>query len=127
MKASKVQLTFNKYQDHAESTAVYPNLGRNIIYPTLGLTSEAGEFSGKLKKIIRDKFEFSSDAISTLTNFIRGNNKDEFVDELGDVLWYVTMCASELGVTLEEVAKKNVDKLKDRQNRGKLHGKGDKR
>ena len=35
-------MTLNEYQQHALETAIYPD-DRRIIYPTLGLTGEAGE------------------------------------------------------------------------------------
>ena len=38
--------------------------------------------------------------------------------ELGDVLWYVSQLAADIGVTLDEVAQKNVDKLKARYPEG---------
>jgi NTP pyrophosphatase (non-canonical NTP hydrolase) len=40
------------------------------------------------------------------------------VDELGDVLWYVSEIASCLGVTLEHVAEVNVEKLRKRYPNG---------
>ncbi len=39
---------------------------------------------------------------------------DAIIDELGDVLWYLTNAASMLGVSLEAVAKLNIDKLRQR-------------
>ena len=40
-------LTLNEYQQHALDTAIYPD-ERRIIYPTLGLTGEAGEVADKV-------------------------------------------------------------------------------
>jgi len=47
--------------------------------------------------------------------------------ELGDVLWYVTAIASDLGYELDEVAQLNLDKLESRSQRGKIKGSGDNR
>ena len=47
--------------------------------------------------------------------------------ELGDVLWYFTQICTELGMTVEEVAEANLDKLFSRLKRGKISGEGDKR
>ena len=48
-------------------------------------------------------------------------------DELGDVMWYVACLAQDLGFSLEDIVKKNLEKLAGRQQRGTLHGSGDKR
>ncbi len=47
--------------------------------------------------------------------------------ELGDVLWYVSQLASELGLDLDQIAQLNLDKLRSRQRRGVLSGSGDER
>ena len=52
---------------------------------------------------------------------------DELAKELGDVLWYVAQIATELDTDLETVARENLMKLEDRQNRGVLGGSGDNR
>ena len=49
-------MTLNEYQQHALETAIYPE-NRRIIYPTLGLTGEAGEVADKVKKVISDAQE----------------------------------------------------------------------
>lgn len=96
-------MNFKDYQSAASKTALYPNRMSNIEYPTLGLAGEAGEVANIVKKIQRD------DA-GVLTDEVRAKLKDE----LGDVLWYISACADELGLTLEEIAEYNVGKLAKR-------------
>jgi len=110
------KLDFNLYQKQARKTAVYPNLGNNFIYPTLGLTGEAGEVAEKIKKVLRDK-----------KGFIDRNTQRELKKELGDVLWYLANLATEIGLSLEEIAVQNLKKLSSRKKRGKIHGSGDNR
>ena len=110
-------ITMNDYQLEAIKTAKYPT-DKALEYCVLGLTSEAGEVAGKLKKYIRD-----DDTSLPLSN----KRHDELVSELGDVLWYVAMIAKELNVSLNEVALNNISKLEDRQQRDVISGDGDNR
>ena len=109
-------VTLDAYQDISNHTAIYPNKGKNMSYPTLGLCGEAGEIANKVKKIYRDHDGVLTDEYREILSA-----------ELGDCLWYVAAIASELGVSLGEVAMNNVDKLTDRMSRNKLGGDGDKR
>lgn len=109
-------MDFQEYQEKSRKTAKYPNAGENYIYPTLGLAGEAGEVAEKIKKVIRDKCGVVDDAT-------RGDVKKE----LGDVLWYITQLATELGLSLDDVAESNIKKLYDRMDRGVLQGNGDNR
>ncbi len=109
------EITMEEYQTRALDTAVYPDRGNNPVYPVLGLNGEAGEIAEKMKKIIRDH---SGD--------LEGQ-RDNLKAELGDVLWYVAVCAHEFGFELSEVAEFNLDKLADRKKRGVLGGEGDRR
>jgi NTP pyrophosphatase (non-canonical NTP hydrolase) len=109
-------MTFEEYQKKAETTAVYPNKGKNLIYTILGLVGESGEVAEKVKKIIRDK-----------GGQINREDKQLLAKELGDVLWYLAMASQELGLSLEYVADLNVEKLQDRYKREKIHGQGDER
>ncbi|MBP6914285.1 nucleoside triphosphate pyrophosphohydrolase family protein [Candidatus Parcubacteria bacterium] len=109
-------MTFKEYQEEARKTAVYPNLGSNFIYPTLGLVGEAGEVAEKIKKVIRDN-----------NGVITDEKKQELAKELGDVLWYIANLSFELNLSMEDVALKNLEKLKSRQERNELHGSGDNR
>ena len=109
-------MNLNHYQHKSRTTALYPNVGNNPIYPTLGLAGEAGEVADKVKKILRDK-NGVFDSIS----------KESIKLELGDVLWYVAQLSSELGFDLEEVAIANLNKLAKRSAKGSLSGSGDNR
>jgi NTP pyrophosphatase (non-canonical NTP hydrolase) len=99
-------MNFEEYQSEASKTALYPRRFDNLEYPTLGLAGEAGEVANIVKKIQRD------DA-GVITDTVRAKLKDE----LGDVLWYISACADELGLTLREIAEYNVDKLAKRHGR----------
>lgn len=120
-------LQINEYQRDAHETADYPE-GKvidtkegvehyiNYIYPALGLSEEAGEVAGKYAKAVRDN-----------AGVIDEERKKEIIKELGDVLWFVSELCTSLGVTLSDVAQKNLDKLASRKERGMIHGSGDNR
>ncbi|MBI5731884.1 MAG: nucleoside triphosphate pyrophosphohydrolase family protein [Candidatus Magasanikbacteria bacterium] len=109
-------MTFQEYQKLSRRTALYPQKGLNFVYPTLGLTGEAGEVAEKIKKILRDKEGKIDDA-----------SKEEIKKELGDVLWYLAQLSTDLGLSLDEVAQTNLTKLFDRMERNALAGNGDNR
>ena len=109
-------MDFNDYQTKSRKTAKYPAIGHAVIYPTLGLVNEAGEVAGKIKKVFRDK-----------DGEINLETRDALKAELGDVLWYIAQVATELDLTLDEIAEYNIAKLLDRLERGKIKGDGDNR
>lgn len=111
-------MTLNDYQQYAMCTRTPETYCENcrIIYPTLGLTGEAGETADKVKKVLRDHH-------GIFTN----EQKRAIALELGDTLWYAAALALDLGYTLEEVCQMNLDKLSDRNLRNKIHGSGDNR
>jgi len=109
-------MTFNEYQKLAQKTARYPNVGNNFIYPTLGMIGEAGEVANKIQKIIRDD-----------SGSITEEKKKEIASELGDVLWFLSQMAVEFDISLDEVARLNLEKLASRAKRGQISGSGDDR
>ena len=109
-------MDFNDYQTKSRLTAQFPSIGHPVIYPVLGLVNEAGEVAGKIKKVFRDKDGQISEEI-----------RDALKAELGDVLWYLAQVATELDLSLDEIAEYNIDKLMDRLERGKIKGNGDNR
>jgi len=112
-------MTLDEYQAQARSTAVYPEHAR-VLYPTLKLAGEAGEVAEKLGKLMRDEALVPGDPLTPA-------QRDGLAKELGDVLWYVANLATDLGLTLEQVARDNLEKLASRQRRGVIHGSGDER
>ncbi len=109
-------MDFNDYQRRALSTAIYPNVGSNWVYPMLGLIGEVGEVAEKLKKVLRDSGGVISD-----------EQKHAIFLELGDIMWYLAVLSSELGFDLNSIAEANVDKLQSRKDRNVLSGSGDTR
>jgi len=109
-------MTAELYEYQASKTAIFPK-EKALEYLALGLTSEAGEVAGKVKKLIRDGadvegFEMKKIAIAS---------------EVGDVLWYCALMAKEVGIPLNTIMQMNLEKLHSRKERGTLKGSGDNR
>lgn len=110
-------MTFDEYQKRALTTALRSGSKQlDTTHWVLGIVGESGEIAEKYKKIIRDK-----------NGKISKQEKQEFVKEIGDVLWHLAILAQELGFSFEDVAALNIQKLADRNQRGKIKGSGDNR
>ena len=112
----KEVMTAELYQYEASKTAIFPK-EKALEYLALGLTSEAGEVAGKVKKLISDGedvegFEMKKIAIAS---------------EIGDVLWYCALMSKEVGIPLPIIMEMNLEKLHSRMERGTLKGSGDNR
>lgn len=108
-------MTFFDYQVFTGETAFYKeHQGKE--YTAIALAGEVGEYCDKIKKNMRD-------GTSEKTPY----SNEDLAKELGDVLWYLARAAYEHGYTLEDVAKLNIAKLRDRQQRNALSGSGDNR
>lgn len=92
-------MTFKDYQCAADATAATVTGERALFMGALGLAGEAGEVADALKKAVFHE---------------HGVDRDMIVKELGDALWYIAFLSSALGSSLEEVAAKNVEKLRKR-------------
>ena len=109
-------MTADFYEMKAGQTAIFPKR-QALEYLALGLTSEAGEVAGKVKKIIRDGADIEDYELKKIA----------IAAEIGDVIWYCAMLAKEVGVPLNDIMKENLKKLHGRKVRGTLHGSGDNR
>ena len=85
------------YKDFTRKTARYPKR-REKEYLMLGLMNEAGEVGGAFKKEIRDHVD----------------NTDLILEEMGDVLWYLTRLCDVYGIKMSELMINNIDKLMGR-------------
>lgn len=114
------EISFDDYQLATAETAIYPGAGLGNVealsYVALGLTGEAGEIANKVKKILRDS---GGNVTSEVAK--------ELSKEIGDVLWYLTRLADEVGYSLSQISQENVDKLRSRKVRGVISGSGDNR
>lgn len=119
-------MTATEYEQQAHRT-IAGHAAENISYLSFGLVAEVGEVADKIAKAVRrGEISINNDEIIIK----RGSGEEltqNIADELGDVLWFVAMLARRLGFSLEEVMRRNLDKLADRQARGVIIGDGDKR
>lgn len=96
-------MEFNEYQELAKGTdqrkANNDELSRLI--PLLGMIGEIGSVASEHKKRLRDGQSYIT--------FI-----EKFKKELGDVLWYISTLARDMGITLNDVAETNLSWTKER-------------
>lgn len=114
-------MTFDEYQAQAITTDSDKGIMKGLtdkgfLDKAFGLVGESGEFAEKLKKIYRDKDGLLSD-----------EDKAELVKELGDVLWYLSATLHYLGVSFDDLASSNLEKVLSRKQRGVTGGSGDNR
>lgn len=106
-------MNINEYQDKTLDTAIYPMAGTGgdleLYYLAMGLTSEAGEVAGKIKKLLRDG------------KYDPGN----LAYEIGDCIWYCARLADAIGYSMEDIITINYNKLQKRKQEGVLSGSGD--
>jgi NTP pyrophosphatase (non-canonical NTP hydrolase) len=95
-----MKYTLNEYQADTLRTAQTPE-DKNLALAILGLgcAGEAGEVADYLKKVVGHGHELNVETVKK---------------ELGDVMWYVSVLADEVGLTLEDIAQANIDKLRKR-------------
>ena len=97
-------MTINEYQKLAMTT-LNPALSEKdvLINAVMGLCGESGEAIDIVKKWLAQGHEL---------------DKEKLIRELGDVAWYLAEAAHVLGVPLEDVLTKNIEKLKARYPEG---------
>lgn len=97
-------MRFDEYQELAGRTSPPDRLPiEKLTNGALGLGGEAGEVVELVKKHRYHGHALDADAVAK---------------ELGDVLWYVAEVCTAVGLSLDEVAQRNVAKLKARYPEG---------
>jgi NTP pyrophosphatase (non-canonical NTP hydrolase) len=86
-------MTFNEYQHAAMQTA---NPALNLFYALAKLCSESGE---ALQLECKEYYHH------------KPYTREQMIEELGDVQWYLALAAQELGTTLDAIADANIAKL----------------
>ena len=119
-------LTFNQYQQLARETKQFPDIyvgdlfgSQNVaryIYPAMGMAEETGEVLSVLNKCVRND-----------NGIVDEEDINRITKEIGDLLWFMTTLADELGISMNDVAESNIAKLKDRMKRDVIKSSGDNR
>lgn len=92
-------MTFYEYQDKAARTQ-NGKLNRNqrLNHALFGMCSEVGEIHGLYQKMFQG----------------HPLNFSEVLDEVGDLMWFISELCDVLGVTMDDVAARNIEKLEER-------------
>lgn len=122
---SNIIMNLNEYQDKAMSTCM--STSENPVYMCGGLCEETGELWGKITKAVRKGY--ISIENNQIVSHVSGDEYSDWllgvVKELGDVLWMVAGIAYTLNVSLDFVARENIEKLAARKKNGTIAGQGD--
>lgn len=98
-------MNFKNYQREAQRTDQQKKLDGNekdrLTIPLLGLAGEAGTLLSEFKKRFRDQ-----DSYELFRPFLK--------EELGDILWYVSNIATVMKFDMDEIAKENIRKTRER-------------
>jgi NTP pyrophosphatase (non-canonical NTP hydrolase) len=104
-------MRLNEYQVRAAQTDQLPRNGQPLatrgvpskseLVPLLGLTGEVGSLLSEYKKVLRD-------------GPVHLRFTEQVEEEFGDLLWYLASVATKFGLSLDEIARKNLIKVKDR-------------
>jgi NTP pyrophosphatase (non-canonical NTP hydrolase) len=94
-------MDFDDYQNRALASDQRPSGDESVIIPLLGLAGEAGSLLSEYKKRLRD-----------------GGSHEQYqalvIEELGDMLWYMSNLASKHALSLSDIAESNLEKVNER-------------
>ena len=105
----KKRMYLDDYAEWVESKIVTTG-DKRILENTMGFIGETGEFFEKIKKHVRDNTPLDKDSVTL---------------EAGDVIFYFVALLNVLDIKVEDVLRKNMEKLDSREKRNKIKGSGD--
>jgi NTP pyrophosphatase (non-canonical NTP hydrolase) len=94
-KGEREMSIFEYYKEKSRETAIYPNTGNNIAYPTLGLCNELGD-------------ELYTAIISYTTNSL-SVDMNNLSKEIGDCFWYITTTCDEANLQFDDIQKASMN------------------
>lgn len=133
-----VSMSFDEYQAKCRETDLFPPKKEEIVnlleYRTLCINGEVGELSEKILDMALAELALESKA-GKLANKVKKIRRDGLseklktgiIHELGDIMWYLSILCDLTGVSMKEVAKRNIIMLADRKKRDAIKGSGDDR
>lgn len=92
-----------KHTERLKKACFYNSNVAQVLNGCLGLAGESGEFLDMVKKAIYHSADL---------------DQDHLKKELGDVMWYVALICHAFEWDLDEIMRKNIDKLKARYPQG---------
>jgi NTP pyrophosphatase (non-canonical NTP hydrolase) len=97
-------MDFEEYKKECQRTSgIFDNYAESLCCYSMGLAGEAGEVVDYVKKLVFHGHKFS---------------KEKLIEELGDVLWYFAMFTSICDLQIDEIMRKNIEKLYKRYPNG---------
>src|SRR5262245_30388485 len=106
-------MRLNEYQQLAAETDQFEDeleppgdLTLSRVIPILGLVGEVGSVVVEFKKLLQ-------------AGPVHSRYRQQLAEELGDMLWYLANIATKADLTLEDIARTNLNKVSDRYNRPK--------
>jgi len=94
-------MNFSKYTELAMRTEEHrPMLGYELLYAANAIAGEAGELSNVIKKVYRDH-----------NGLVTPQFHEKIKEEAGGILWYIAYLTKILHISMDEIAKYNIDQL----------------
>lgn len=123
------------YQSACSNTEIYTETSNNFI-DDIRMAEDGIDayYNAKILKLMYCAGKLNGEAgevAEAVFKAFRGGDidglKEKLFYELGDVMWYIASLCNILGISLDDVMSTNIEKLKDRKERGVIHGYGDER